>query len=92
MLFMSIYTFGPEKAKEVRQRRVEKGPMAPPGMKIHGEWSDLMGGRVFRLFEVDNAKVGLAAAGAWNDLGKIELVSVIDTEELVKIVKSMPKA
>jgi len=89
MLFMSIYTYGPDKVKEVRQRRIEKGRMAPPGMKVHGEWSDLMGGRVFRLFELDDAKDALAAAGAWNDLGKIEVVPVIDTESLVKIVKSM---
>jgi len=89
MLFMSIYTYGPDKVKEVRQRRVEKGPMVPPGTKIHGEWSDLMGGRVFRLFELDDAKAGLAAAGAWNDIGKIEIVPVIDTESLVEIVKSM---
>ena len=89
MLYISIYTFEPDKVKEVRQRRIEKGPMAPPGMKIHGEWSDLMGGRVFRLFELDDAKDALAAAGAWNDLGKIEVVPVIDTESLVKIVKSM---
>ena len=86
MLFMSIYTYEPEKREAVIKRRAEKGAMAPPGMKIVGEWSDITGGRVFRLVEVDDPRVMLGASAAWADLGKIESVSVMQTEEVMKLV------
>ena len=40
MLFMTIYTYEPEKREAVIKRRAEKGAISPPGMKIVGEWSD----------------------------------------------------
>ena len=86
MLFMSIYTYEPEKREAVIKRRAEKGAMAPPGMKIFGEWSDITGGRVFRLVEVDDPRVMLGASAAWADLGKIESVPVMQTEEVMKLV------
>ncbi len=86
MLFMTIYTYEPEKREAVLKRRVEKGTMAPPGMKIVGEWSDITGGRVFRLVEVDDPRVMLGASAAWADLGKIESVPVMETEEVMKLV------
>jgi len=89
MLFMSIYTYEPEKRHENIHRRLEKGAIVPQGVKIHGEWSDLTGGRAFRLIEVDDPEAGLAASAAWNDIGKIELVPVMETEEVMEIVKSM---
>jgi hypothetical protein len=86
MLFMTIYTYEPEKREAVIKRRAEKGAMAPPGMKIVGEWSDITGGRVFRLVEVDDPRVMLGASAAWADLGKIESVPVMQTEEVMKLV------
>ena len=86
MLFMSIYKWEPEKRAEVTNRRTEKGAMAPPGMKIVGEWSCLAGGRVFRLVEVDDPRVMLQASMAWGDLGKIELFPVMETEEVMKLL------
>ena len=86
MLFMTIYTYEPEKREAVIKRRAEKGAMAPPGMKIVGEWSDITGGRVFRLVEVDDPRVMLGASAAWADLGKIETVPVMQTEEVMKLL------
>ena len=86
MLFMTVYTYEPEKREAVIKRRAEKGKMAPPGMKIVGEWSDITGGRVFRLVEVDDPRVMLGASAAWADLGKIESVPVMETEEVMKLV------
>jgi len=85
MLFMSIFTYEPEKRDEVIKRRAEKGAMIPEGMKVLGEWSDTSGGRVFRLVEMDDPKVGLAASLAWSDLGKIEIVPVMATEESIQV-------
>ena len=86
MLFMSVYTYEPAQREEVTKRRAEKGTMAPPGMKIIGEWSCLTGGRVFRLVEVDDPRVMLGASAAWADLGKIETFPVMETEEVMKLL------
>ncbi len=86
MLFMTVYTYEPEKREAVIKRRAEKGAIAPPGMKIVGEWSDITGGRVFRLVEVDDPRVMLGASAAWADLGKIESVPVMETEEVMKLI------
>ena len=88
MLFMTIYTYDPKDREAVIKRRAEKGAMAPPGMKIVGEWSGLTGGRVFRLVEVDDARVMLGATAAWAELGRIESIPVIETEEVMKLFAS----
>ena len=68
MLFMGILTYDCEKRGEVIKRRGEKGPIT--GGKIIGEWAEIGGGRVFRVIELDNPKIALAASIAWNDLAK----------------------
>jgi hypothetical protein len=80
MHYMIVYTYEPEKRDAVIKRRVEKGSMVPKGMTVLGEWSDLAGGRIFKLVEVSEPVIALSAASAWNDLGKTEIVPVIDTD------------
>ena len=53
MLFMAIYSYGPEKRAQVIQRRLEKGAMDPPGSKLLGEWSYAGGGKVEFLLVQD---------------------------------------
>jgi hypothetical protein len=88
MLFMTIVTYEPGKRDEVIKRRMEKGAMTLKGMKIKGEWSPIGGGRVFRLVELEDPKVGFEAAFAWSDLGKIEIIPVLETEQALKSIKS----
>jgi hypothetical protein len=88
MLFMTIVTYEPGKRDEVIKRRLEKGAIAPKGMKIKGEWSAIGGGRVFRLVDLEDPKVGFEAAFAWSDLGKIEIIPVLETEGALKSIKS----
>ena len=88
MLFMSVFTYEPDKRDEVMKRRLDRGAMIPPGMKVLGEWSDVTGGRVFRLIEHNDARLGLAASAPWTDLGKIEIFSVMPTEEALELAKS----
>lgn len=88
MLYMTVYTFGLEKRDEVTRRRVEKGPMVPSGIKILGEWTSIEGGRVFRLMEADDQGALLAATYAWNDLGKVEHVPVMETEEAIRLIQN----
>ena len=84
MLFMSIFTWEPEKMDEaVKRRATEK---IPEGYKMIGEWTDLGSNRAFRLFEVADPKVILQVNFAWNDLGNVELVPVMETEEALKLL------
>jgi hypothetical protein len=87
MLFLSIYSYTPEKRAQVIQRRLEKGAMDPPGSKLLGEWSYAGGGKVFRLSETDDARSILGVASAWADLGQIEVYPVLETEEALKLLR-----
>ena len=84
MLFMAIFTWEPEKTDEVVKRRAAEE--IPEGYKMIGEWTDLGSNRVFRLFEVADPKVILAASFAWNDLGNVELAPVMEEEEALKLL------
>ena len=85
MLYMTIFTWEPDKRNEVIKRRSEKGGMVPQGMKLLGEWTAISGGQVFRLVDSEDPKAGLQAVLAWSDLGKIEMFPVIETEASMKI-------
>lgn len=83
MLFMSIYTYEPDKRDEVLRRRAE-GLFTPEGAKFLGQWSSTTGGRAFTLFEVDSGLAAAKWAQAWNDLGKFEIYPVVETDQLMK--------
>jgi len=84
MLFMSIFTWEPEKMDEVVKRRATE--KIPEGIKMVGEWKDLGRGRVFRLYEAADPKAILAMNFAWADLGKAEFIPVMETEEVLKLL------
>jgi len=88
MLFMTIYTFSPENRDTVIKRRAEKGGLLPPGAKVVGEWSSLTGHRVFRIVDVDDPKVMMAATLAWSDLGSIESYAIMPMDEVLKVIAS----
>jgi hypothetical protein len=88
MLFMSIITFEPEKRDEVIKRFAEKGAVTLSGRKVIGTWSEIGGNRAFRLVEIEDPKALVAATFDWSDLTKIEEIPVIETEEMMKFVKS----
>jgi hypothetical protein len=88
MLFMTIYTYEPDKRNDVIRRAVEKGRMTPEGVKEVGVWSALSGGRVFRLMEAGDPKAIYEGTYAWSDLGKVEIIPVMDNDELLKILAS----
>ena len=83
MLFMSIYTYEPDKRDEVLKRRAES-LFTPEEAKCLGQWSSTSGGRVFTLFDLDNGMVAAQWAQVWNDLGKLEVYPVVETDELMK--------
>jgi len=85
MLVMTVFTWEPDKRDEVLKRRMEKGALAPDGMKIIGEWVDVSGGRVFRLTEVKDDRAMMAGSLAWTDLGKVDSAPVMVTEDVLKL-------
>lgn len=85
MLFMSIFSWEPEKRDEVIKRRAE-GLFMPEGAKCLGQWSATGGGRTFTLFEVNDNMAAAQWAASFNDLGKFETHLVVDTEELIKAI------
>lgn len=87
MLFMTIFTYEPAERDEVQKRAASQGTITPQGAKEIGVWSALGGGRVFRLLEVDDPSIMFQATHAWSDVGKIELVPVMDTGEVLKMLR-----
>jgi len=88
MLFMTIFTYEPEHKEAVTRRRLENGPMVQAGTNIIGEWSCIAGGRSFRLVEAEDPRIMLANAAAWTDLGKIEIIPVMSTEEVFHLLSA----
>jgi hypothetical protein len=84
MLFMSIFTWEPEQRNEIIKRRMQ-GPALPEGVEAIGEWVELGGGRSFRLIDIPDAKLALAGALPWTDIGYLEMIPVMDSEEAVKL-------
>ena len=79
MLFLVIYTWEPEKRDEIIKGRVEKGNMAPEGIKVLGEWTDLGGARGFMLYET--AEPSIVWTMAWSDLMNMDVIPVVDTQK-----------
>jgi hypothetical protein len=91
MLLMGIFTYEPGQRNEAVKRRMQ-GPALPEGVKIIGEWTELAGGRTFRVVDMpDDAKLGLAATLPWSDIGKMQFIPVMDTEEAVKLAAQSQK-
>ncbi len=88
MLFMVIYTWEPEQRNEVLKRRMGRTPRMREGVKVLGEWTDMGGGRGFFLVEANDPVTLMSKTTAWADLVKMEAVPVVETEELMKLVKS----
>ena len=86
MLFMAVFTYEPQDRDRVIARRLEN-PANLKGVRVKGEWFDVSGHRVFRLFEADDAGHVAALFYDWTDLGVAELIPVVDTEFAVKLFK-----
>ena len=86
MLFMAVFTYDHQHRDRVVKRGLERMP-DPKGVKVRGEWFDISGHRVFRLFEAEDAAHVAALFYDWTDLGVVELIPVIETEFALKLLK-----
>lgn len=81
MKFMVVRTWEPRESAEIAKRRMEKGRMAPEGIKVLGEWLDTDGGTQFVLMEADSNMACWTWYLRWADLGKNQSFSVVEVKD-----------
>ncbi len=91
MLFLGIFNYDPADRNVVIERRI-KGMDKDVGVTIKGEWLDLSGHRIFRLFETDDDVHLASSVFNWSDLGIAEVIPVMETEKALKFLKKTKKA
>ncbi len=90
MLFMAIFSYSPEDRNLVIERGM--GPTENiPGVTVRGEWFDVSGHRVFRLFEAEDEVRLAVSIFNWTDLGVAEVIPVMETEKALKMLKKTAK-
>jgi len=90
MLFMAIFSYSPEDRNLVIDRGMGSADKTT-GVTIKGEWFDLSGHRVFRLFEAEDEVHLAASIFGWTDLGVAEVIPVMETEKALKLLKKVGK-
>ncbi len=89
MLFMAIFSYSPEDRNLVIERGM--GSEKSVGVTVKGEWFDLSGHRVFRLFEAEDDAHLASSIFSWTDLGVAEIIPVMETEKALKMLKKVVK-
>jgi len=89
MLFMAIFSYSPEDRNLVIERGMGSDKTA--GVTIKGEWFDVSGHRVFRLFEAEDDAHLASSIFSWTDLGVAEIIPVMETEKALKLLKRAGK-
>ncbi len=85
MYFMGIYDYADNRDNAI-ERFVEKGLMLPESVKEICLWTQITGGRVFGIYETDDPAAMVKFSHEWSDLGGLELIPIMDTREMVKLV------
>jgi hypothetical protein len=88
MLFLGIFSYMPEDRNLVIDRGMGSKDKKE-GVEIKGEWIDLSGHRVFRLFEAEDEIHLAASVFNWTDLGVAEIIPVMETEKAIKFLKKV---
>jgi hypothetical protein len=63
-----VYEYEPGKRDETIKRGAKKGSMSTA--KIIGEWADVRGKRIFRMYQCNDTKTMLTTTMRWDGLGK----------------------
>lgn len=90
VLFLAIFSYAPEDRNQVIERRM-KSMDKDVGVEIKGEWFDISGHRVFRLFEAEDDVHLASSIYNWTDLGVTEIIPVMDTDKAIKFLKKITK-
>ncbi len=90
MLFLAIFSYSPEDRNQVIERRM-KSIDKDVGVEIKGEWFDISGHRVFRLFEAEDDIHLASSIYNWTDVGVAEIIPVMETDKALKFLKRTVK-
>ncbi len=90
MLFLAIFNYSPDDRNLVIERGMQSIDK-DSGVEVKGEWFDISGHRVFRLFEADDDVRLAASIYNWTDLGVAEIVPVMNTDKALKLLKRITK-
>jgi Protein of unknown function (DUF3303) len=90
MLFLAIFSYSPEDRNLVIERGMGSSEKSG-GVDIKGEWFDISGHRVFRLFEAEDEVHLAASIFGWTDLGVAEVIPVMETDKALKFLKKISK-
>ncbi len=90
MLFLAIFNYSPDDRNLVIERGMQSLDK-DSGVEVKGEWFDISGHRVFRLFEADDDVRLAASIYNWTDLGVAEIIPVMSTEKALKLLKRITK-
>lgn len=88
MLFLVIFDYAPGNRDKLMDKYIKKGPMLPEGFKVVGMWSSIGGGRVCSVYETNDPEALAKFGHEWNDLGKSEVIPIMETAEYIKSVRS----
>ena len=87
MLFMVIETFRNQNAKAVYTRFLQKGRMAPEGLRFVDSWVSADLSRCFQLMECADVTVLQRWAAEWADLAALEVVPVVSGKDTAAALK-----
>ncbi|NLI83700.1 MAG: DUF3303 family protein [Deltaproteobacteria bacterium] len=90
MQFLAIFSYAPEDRDQVIERGM-KSLEKSVGVEIKGEWFDISGHRVFRLFEAEDEIHLASSVFNWTDLGVAEIIPVLETDKALKFLKKATK-
>jgi len=91
MLYLCIFTFDPSRRKDIVRRRALSGEIVPEGVEVVMEVVDLTKNRAFRLCEAGDPAAVMMANEAWSDLGQVETIPVMDSEEILQKLMKMKR-
>ncbi|MGA9993800.1 MAG: DUF3303 family protein [Pyrinomonadaceae bacterium] len=86
---MVIERFKDGDAKPVYRRFLEKGRMAPDGLKYIESWVETDFSRCFQLVECEDESLLQQWMAAWQDLVDFEFVPVVSSEQAVEMIKPL---
>ena len=85
MLFMIMFQWEPGKTEEIMQRRMMES--VPSGVNVIKEWVALDTNIVFRLIDTNDPVALLKDSSIWADLGYTEMHPVMDSLDVMKLLK-----
>lgn len=89
MIFMVIERFKNGDAKPVYRRFLEKGRLAPDGLRYIESWVETDFGCCFQLVECEDEKLLKQWMAEWQDLVDFEFFPVVSSAQAVEMIKPL---